>query len=112
MKRFLHILTTLISGLFLTVQLSAQCTPDPGCLDTLQAGEYSPQDFPPLQLNVAYDEVITFILALEIEYNGTPYTLDSIAVDSVRNLPPGLTYNSSAIGYVPQSSFAGETSLA
>lgn len=110
MKRFLHILTTLISGLFLTVQLSAQCTPDPGCLDTLQAGEYCPQDFPPLLLNVAYDEVITFILALEFEYNGTTYTLDSIAVDSVRNIPPGLTYSSSANGYVPDSAYCSQLS--
>ena len=110
MKRFLHILTILISGLFLTVQLSAQCTPDPGCLDTLQAGEYCPQDFPPLLLNVSYDEVITFILALELEYDGTTYTLDSIAVDSVRNIPPGLNYNSSAKGYVPDSAYCSQLS--
>ena len=110
MKRFLHVLATLIAGLFLTVQLSAQCTPDPGCLDTLQAGEYCPQDFPPLLLNVAYDEVITFILALEFEYNGTTYTLDSIAVDSVRNIPPGLTYSSSANGYVPDSAYCSQLS--
>jgi len=110
MKRFLHVLAILIAGLFLTIQLSAQCTPDPGCLDTLQAGEYCPQDFPPLLLNVAYDEVITFILALEFEYNGTTYTLDSIAVDSVRNIPPGLTYSSSATGYVPDSAYCSQLS--
>ncbi len=108
MKRFLLILVSLIAGLLLTAQLSAQCTPDPACLDTLQPGEYCPQDFPPLLLNVAYDEVITFILALEFEHNGTIYTLDSIAVDSLRNIPPGLTYSSSATGYVPDSAYCSQ----
>lgn len=110
MKRFLHILAALITGLFLTLQLSAQCTPDPACLDTLQPGEYCPQEFPPLLLNVPYDEVITFILALEFEHNGTVYSLDSIAVDSVRNLPPGMSYSSSATGYVPDSAYCSQLS--
>lgn len=110
MKRFLPVLASLIAGLSLTVQLSAQCTPDPGCLDTLLPGEYCPQDFPPLLLDVPYDEVLTFILALEIESNGTVYTLDSIAVDSVRNIPPGLTYSSSANGYVPDSAYCSQLS--
>lgn len=108
MKRFLPILVSLITGLSLTVQLSAQCTPDPGCLDTLLPGEYCPQDFPPLLLDVPYDEVLTFILALEFESNGIIYSLDSIAVDSVRNIPPGLTYNSSANGYVPDSAYCSQ----
>lgn len=110
MKRFLQILAALITGLFLTLQLSAQCTPDPACLDTLQPGEYCPQEFPPLLLNVPYDEVITFILALEFEHNGTVYSLDSIAVDSVRNLPPGMSYNSSSTGYVPDSAYCSQLS--
>jgi len=110
MKRSAHILIALIAGFFLSGQLSAQCTPDPGCLDNLQPGEYCPQDFPPLLLYVPYDEVITFIFALEIEHNGTTYTLDSIAVDSVRNIPPGLTYSSSANGYVPDSAYCSQLS--
>ena len=110
MKRFLHILATLLAGLFLSAQLSAQCTPDPGCLDTLLPGEYCPENFPPLLLNVPYDEVITFILALEIEHGGNTYTLDSIAVDSVRNIPPGLTYSSSSNGYVPGTAYCSQLS--
>jgi len=110
MKRILHILATLILGLFASVQVSAQCTPDPLCSDTLEPGEYCPQSFPPLILGVAYDEVITFILDLEFEHNGTTYTLDSIAVDSVRNIPPGLTYSSSANGYVSDSVYCSQLS--
>ena len=108
MKKTFTFLATLILGIFVSMQATAQCTPDPACLDTLQPGEYCPQEFPPLLLNVAYDEVITFILALELEYNGVTYTLDSIAVDSVMNLPPGLTYSSSSNGYVPDSAYCSQ----
>jgi hypothetical protein len=110
MKRFLHILAALFTVLFLSAQLSAQCTPDPGCLGTLQPGEYCPEEFPPLLINVPYDEVITFMLALEIEREGTTYTLDSMAVDSVRNVPPGMTYSSSANGYVPGTAYCSQLS--
>jgi len=110
MNRTFNILVTLMAGLFITTYISAQCTPDPLCLDTLEPGEYCPQSFPPLILDVAYDEQITFILALEIEHEGTTYTLDSLAIDSVRNIPPGLTYSSSANGYVPGTAYCSQLS--
>lgn len=110
MKGKVLILATLLLGFYFSAQLSAQCTPDPLCLDTLEPGEYCPQSFPPLLLNAAYDEVITFILALEFEHNGTIYTLDSLAVDSVRNIPPGLSYNSNASGYVPGTVYCSQLS--
>jgi len=110
MKRILHILATLVLGFFISIQLSAQCTPDPACVATLQPGEYCPETFPPVLLNVAYDEVITYMLALEFESGGTIYTLDSLAVDSVRNIPPGMTYSSSANGYVPGMAYCSQLS--
>jgi hypothetical protein len=110
MKRKVLILATLLLGFFFLSQLSAQCTPDPLCLDTLEPGEYCPQSFPPLLLNIAYDEVITFILALEFEHNSAIYTLDSLAIDSVRNIPPGLSYYSSASGYVPEEAYCSQLS--
>jgi len=110
MKRILPLLAASIIGLFFTVQLSAQCTPDQTCADTLEPGEYCPQVFPSVLLNVPYDEVITFILASEYDINGTIYTLDSIGVDSVKNIPPGLTYSSSATGYVPGVAYCSQLS--
>ncbi len=108
MKRNINFLATLIFGIFTSVQLSAQCTPDPACVDTGEPGEYCPQNFPAIILDVAYDEVITFILALEFEHNGTSYTLDSLAVDSIENVPPGMTYSSSSTGYVPGEAYCSQ----
>jgi hypothetical protein len=101
MKRAVGILSVLVLGALFTVQLTAQCAPVPTCVDTLEPGEYCPQSFLPLIVDMAYDEVITFMLALEFEHNGLTYTLDSLAIDSVKNIPPGITYTSSASGYVP-----------
>ena len=108
MKRSLHILTALISGLFLTIQLSAQCTNDPKCTDSLEPGEYCPETWIPVVLDVPYDGTITYILASEFEHNGTIYALDSLVIDSVRNVPPGLSYNSSANTYVPEIAYCSQ----
>jgi len=110
MKRTVSFFATLIFGFFTIVQLSAQCTPDTTCVDINEPGEYCPEEFPLIYLNVAYDEVITFILALEFEHNGTIYVLDSLAVDSVRNIPPGMTYTSNATGYVPEKAYCSRLS--
>jgi type IX secretion system substrate protein len=108
MKRALNLLICLIFGFSSTVQLSAQCTPDPNCVDIGEPGEYCPKDFPAIILDVAYDEVITFILALELEHNGTSYTIDSLVVDSVKNVPPGMTYSSNSTGYVPGKAYCSQ----
>jgi hypothetical protein len=110
MKRLLQLVLTFLLGSLLIVQLSAQCTPDPTCVDIDEPGEYCPKDFPPVILDVPYDQVITFILAAEYEVNGIIYTLDSIGVDSVKNIPPGLVYSSSANGYVPGAAYCSQLS--
>ncbi len=108
MKKIASLLAALVFGFFTSIQISAQCTPDPNCVDVGEPGEYCPQNFPAIILDVAYDEVITFIIALDFEHNGTSYTLDSLAVDSVRNVPPGMTYNSSSTGYVPDKAYCSQ----
>lgn len=108
MKRTAGILFVLALAFWVGTQLSAQCTPDPVCADTLEPGESCPAEFPPVILNEAYDQVITFMLALEFEHNGTVYTLDSIAVDSIKNIPPGMSYTTSAAGYVPEKAYCSQ----
>jgi hypothetical protein len=101
MKRTLPLLFIFIFALFSTIQLSAQCTPDPSCEDIDEPGQYCPEVFPPVVLDEAYDQVMTFILpATEYDVLGTIYNLDSIAVDSVKNIPPGMTHSSNSTGYV------------
>jgi hypothetical protein len=108
MKRSAGLLITLLLTFWVGLQLSAQCSPDPACADTLEPGESCPAQFPQVIMNEAYDQVITFMLALEFEHSGTVYTLDSIAVDSIRNIPPGMTYTTSAAGYVPEEVYCSQ----
>ena len=109
MKRTLHLLTIFFFALFSTVQLSAQCTPDPSCLDIDEPGQVCPEVFPPVVRGEAYDQVMTFILPpTEYDVLGTIYNLDSIAVDSVKNIPPGMSYSSNSTGYVAGKAYCAQ----
>jgi len=100
MNRTLLLFFSVFFALSSTVQLSGQCTPDPACEDIGEPGQYCPEVFPPVVQDEAYDQVMTFILpALEHDVVGTIYTLDSVAVDSVKNIPPGMDYSSNSTGY-------------
>jgi hypothetical protein len=109
MKRTIQLLSTILFALFTTVQLSAQCTPDPACVDVDEPGQYCPEEFPPVVRDAAYDQVMTFILpAREYDVLGTIYTLDSIAVDSVNNIPPGMVYSSNSTGYATGKAYCSQ----
>ena len=108
MKGDLRLLAVLIFGFGFSLQLSAQCSIDPKCTGSLEPGEYCPGTWLPVVLDVPHDATITFILPKEFEYNGTIYALDSLVIDSVRNIPPGLTYNSSANRYVPEIAYCSQ----
>jgi hypothetical protein len=110
LKGVLRLLAVLIFGFGFSLQLSAQCSIDPKCTGSLEPGEYCPEIWLPVVLDVPYDATITFILAQEFEHNGTIYAFDSLVIDSVRNIPPGLTYNSSANRYVPDSAYCSQLS--
>ena len=100
MKRLLLLLFSVAFALLNTVQISGQCTPDPACQDVGEPGQYCPEVFPLVVRDADYDQTMTFILpAREYDVQGTLYTLDSVAIDSVRNLPPGLVFSSNSTGY-------------
>lgn len=109
MKKTIQLLSIIFFALFSTVQLSAQCIPDPACEDIGDPGQYCPEVFPPVVRNVAYDQVMTFILpAREYDVLGIIYTLDSIAVDSVKNIPPGMVYSSNSTGYATGKAYCSQ----
>ena len=111
MKRTLPLLFSICLALFSTVQLSGQCIPDPSCVDIDEPGQYCPEIFPPLVRDEAYDQTMTFILpAREYDVLGTIYTLDSVAIDSVRNIPPGMVYSSNSVGYAAGKAYCAQLS--
>ncbi len=100
MKRHLPLIISILFALLITAPLSGQCTPDPGCVDIDEPGQYCPEVFPLLIQDEPYDQTMTFILPVnQYDVGGTIYFLDSVAVDSVKNIPPGMVYSSNSLGY-------------
>lgn len=111
MNRTLPLIFSVVFALFSTLHLSGQCMPDPTCVDPEGDGQYCPEVFPPVVRGVAYDQTMTFILpAREYDLGGTIYTLDSVAVDSVRNIPPGMVYSSNSLGYATGKAYCVQLS--
>ena len=109
MKRLLPLLFSVAFALLNTVQLSGQCTPDPACLDVDEPGQVCPEVFPPIVRDEAYSQQMTFILpALEYDFLGTIYTLDSVAVDSIKNIPPGMVYSSNSTGFATEKAYCAQ----
>jgi len=109
MKRNLLLLFSVVFVLTSIEQLSGQCTPDPACEDPEGDGQYCPEVFPPVVQGDAYDQVMTFILpATEYDVGGTIYTLDSVAVDSIKNIPPGMDYISNSAGYASGKAYCAQ----
>jgi hypothetical protein len=109
MKRILLLLFSVVFALISTEQLSGQCTPDPACEDLEGDGQYCPEVFPPVVQGEAYDQVMTFILpAAEYDVEGTILTLDSVAVDSIKNIPPGMDYSSNSTGYAAGKAYCAQ----
>ena len=106
MKRCLHILVSLIAGLILTAQLSAQCDPDTAnCKDIGDPGQFCPLDLPRAGLNALYDEVVTVIAPGTYEFFGNELTIFYIEIDSVKNLPPGIDYLPNADTLFPDTAY-------
>jgi hypothetical protein len=85
----LFIIGTIVATSF---NASAQCTPDPNCIDVLNPGEICPEILPDGTVGVTYSQTVTIIPPAT---SGTPpnqITLYKIKLKSVTGIPPGLTY--------------------
>jgi hypothetical protein len=86
--------------------LSAQCVPDTvNCVDTDESGQFCPMDLPQAGLNVLYDEVVTIIAPGIKQTQYGEVTIHYIEIDSVKNLPPGLSYFPNADIFYPDSAY-------
>jgi len=97
MKRLIRLIAIAVFGLFAGHGLYGQCEPDiENCKDTLDPGEICPRELPDATENVEYDEVITVIPPDTITSGDFIVPIDYIVVDSVTNLPEGITYEANA----------------
>ena len=82
-----------------------QCTPDPGCVDINEPGEICPARLPDGVIGVPYEHAITILPPDTAVVGGNTYVLAFIVIDSVRNLPPGISYTAYNDLYYPGTAY-------
>jgi len=85
-----------VIGLFAGHGLYGQCEPDPGCEDILEPGEICPRQLPDATVNLPYEEEITVIPPGEATLGDVTIVIDHIILDSLGNLPEGISYAANA----------------
>lgn len=106
MKRAAILLATMIFGLLISMQLSAQCDPDTvNCEDIGNPGQFCPLKLPHAGLNVLYDETVTVIPPGAFVFEGVQLNILHIRIDSVKNMPPGIDYYPNADILYPDTAY-------
>lgn len=99
MKKLVTIMFIAVAGIFFGMQAFAQtpCDPDPGCEDINNPGEICPVSLPDGVMGVEYESVVTIIPPATFEIAGMgEVDIYSIIIDSVKNMPPGVTWECNA----------------
>jgi hypothetical protein len=96
MKRLIGLIPIAVIFLYAGSQMYGQCEPDPSCEDLLEPGEICPRQLPDATVNVMYDKVITVIPPGEATLGENTIPIRFIVLDSIVNLPEGLTYAADA----------------
>jgi hypothetical protein len=92
MKRSIRFAVFLTLFLIASGVAYAQCEPDTSCKDINLPGEICPARLPDATVNVQYNEVITVIPPSEATLGTQTIYIKYIVLDSVVNLPEGITY--------------------
>ncbi len=94
----------LITGI--SISGYGQCVPDTAnCKDIDKPGQVCPDSLPVAVLNTYYYQVITIIPPYEYDYGDGVIPIHKIIIDSVTNLPQGLSYEVNATELFPDSSY-------
>ena len=88
MKQIVRTLAAFAFAACATQVAQAQCTPN---LGYTTPGFY-PSSLPNPMVNVPYGQTIDFKFPATYNYNGFNVNIDSVKVNSISNLPPGLSY--------------------
>jgi len=88
----------------------SQCIPDTNCIDINEPGQICPDSLPAGQQGVAYSQVFTIIAPDSADVGGLLIGLNKIQIDTVTNLPPGLSYYNENNDFFPDSIYCIEIS--
>ncbi len=101
----------MIAGSFAGTALFGQCEPDlTNCKDTDEPGQICPRYLPDAQVNVSYNEVITVIAPGEVSFGNSTVFIDYIVIDSITNIPEGITYAANAEKFYADSAYCVQIS--
>lgn len=92
MKRLIGLIPVAVILLCAGSQMYGQCEPDENCEDILEPGEICPRQLPPATVNEPYEKVITVIAPGEAPFGNSTIDIAYITIDSIANLPEGLSY--------------------
>lgn len=83
----------------------SQCIPDTTCEDIGEPGQICPDSLPDGVLGVNFEHVVTILPPKTTIINNVPFSIVKILLDTITNLPPGLTYQSSAKEMYPDTAY-------
>lgn len=105
MKIFYSLFISVFVLFILNQNLYGQCTPSTLCIDTENPGEFCPDTLPDATVNIPYVQVVTIIPPAEFDLGTGPIPLHHIRLDTVLNLPPGITYTKYDNAMYPYTSY-------
>ncbi|MBN1414242.1 MAG: hypothetical protein JW973_04005 [Bacteroidales bacterium] len=106
MTRKTLLLLIIISIFAGTGNAYSQCMPDTiTCKDTLEPGQICPALLPDGYLGKAYNQTVTILPPSLAVFSGIPLIIVKIRVDTIVNLPPGITYEMNADELYPDTAY-------
>ncbi|MBN2274309.1 MAG: T9SS type A sorting domain-containing protein [Bacteroidales bacterium] len=83
-----------------------QCTPDTiNCIDTDNPGQICPEGLPDGYVGLPYSQTVTILPPSTATISDVIFTLVKIRIDSVSNLPPGISYEANATEMYPDTAY-------
>jgi hypothetical protein len=93
MRRKILLIVSIALTLIQAGNLYSQCVPDAvNCRDTLLPGEICPTELPVAYLGLTYHQTVTILPPPTAIISEVGFTIFKIRIDTVSNLPPGISY--------------------
>jgi hypothetical protein len=106
MKKQIMLLVSIACISFTSGHSFSQCIPDTvTCKDILEPGQVCPEILPAGFVGQAYNHTVTIIPPSTFVFNDIPFIISKIEIDTITNLPPGLTYEVNAKEMYPDTAY-------
>lgn len=108
MKKPVNILLAIFFCILFNFSGYSQCDPDTAnCKDTDEPGQVCPDTLHSATVGEAYEQVFTIIPPDKFDFGTGDIEIFKIVIDSVTNMPPGLSYEVNATDMYPDTAYCG-----